>query len=99
MSAESKLQTRVVKYARARGLMVKRNVMGPGAEVGWPDVEVFGPGGRVVLIEFKAPGKEPRMNQWYRIRRLRDLGHEVHVCEEYEAAKEIIDAINQPLPH
>ena len=91
MSAESKLQTRAVGYARSLGLLVKRNYQGPGAESGWPDVELFAPGGRVVLIEFKAPGKEPRKLQRYRIQRLRDLGHSVHVCDDFDHAKEIIE--------
>jgi hypothetical protein len=92
MSAEGRLQIKAVRYARHHGLMAKRNYMGPGAETGWPDVEFFAPGGRVIFFEFKAPGKKLRKRQVYIGRRLREIGHEVHTCDDFNAFKEIIDA-------
>lgn len=93
MSAEAKIQSAAVKYARSRGLLVKRNYMGPGAEVGWPDVEFYGPRARMLMIEFKAPGSMLRPMQEYRIKELRRLGHWVEVCDTYEAAKAMIDSL------
>jgi hypothetical protein len=93
MSEESKLQAQIVNYAKKRGLLVKRNYQAPGAERGWPDIEIFGPGGVVVLIEMKAPGKKASKIQEYRISRLRDLGHYAYVCDSFVFGKEIIDVI------
>ena len=93
MSEESKLQAKLIKYAKKRGLLVKRNYQAPGAEVGWPDVEIFGPGGWMVLIEMKAPGKEASTIQQYRISQLRELGHYAYVCDSFVLGQEIIHAI------
>jgi hypothetical protein len=90
--AEAKLQARVIKYAKGLGFLAKRNYNGPGVEVGWPDTELFLPGGRVLLFEFKDTGKEARKIQAYRIGQLRALGHHVFVCDNYSDAKAIIDA-------
>ncbi len=91
MSKESKIQTRIIEYARSLGFAAKRNYMGPGAETGWPDVEIFVPYGKVVFIEFKSPGKKPRKIQEYRIEKLRQLGFRVLICDDYDEARDIID--------
>lgn len=41
----------------------------------------FAKDGRVVLIEFKSPGKKPNATQKREIQRLRDAGVEVHVVD------------------
>ncbi len=92
MSAENDIQSAAVLYAKKRGLVVRRNYMGPGAETGWPDVEVFFPMGRVLFMEFKVPGAELRKRQEYIISLLRNLDHTVHVCDSLEDAKQLIDA-------
>lgn len=89
--AESSYQTDAVNYARSLGYMAKRNYMGPGCEVGWPDVEIFMPIAFVLLIEFKSPGKEPRKIQSYRAHQLRKMGFTVETCYSLEEAKEAID--------
>lgn len=91
--AEAGYQTDTVNYARSRGYMAKRNYMAPGCEVGWPDVEIFLPKGRVVLIEFKSPGKAPRKIQAHRAHSLRKLGHHVATCYSLDEAKNIIDSL------
>lgn len=93
MSAESKIQNKAIAYAKMNRLLVKRNYMGPGAEVGWPDTEIFGPGARTLFIEFKAPGGELRKVQEYKIACLRALGHWVAVCDSFEEAKAAIDSL------
>lgn len=86
-------QTKTVNYARSLGYMAKRNYMGPGCEVGWPDVEIFLPNAVTLLIEFKRVGKEPSKIQDYRIGKLIQLGHRVvRRCHTFEEAKGIIDA-------
>lgn len=91
MSAESKLQGAVIAYAKRKGYMVKRNYMGPGAETGWPDVEFFSPCGSMFFIEFKAPDGELSTRQRFIIGRLRARNHVVHVCDDFEDAKDIVD--------
>ena len=66
--------------------------MGRGATAGWPDTEIFCPGGHVLLIEFKAPGGTVSKLQAWRIKRLRELGHNVVVCDDVTEAKRHIDA-------
>lgn len=91
MSREAGYQTKTVNYARLQGYMAKRNYMGPGCEVGWPDVEIFMKRGRVLMIEFKVPGAEPKKIQAYRAIELRKLGFRVVTCFSFEEAKKEID--------
>lgn len=90
---EAGFQTDTVNYARKRGYMAHRNYFGPGCEVGWPDVEIFLPEGKMLLIEFKVLGKEPRKIQAHRIGQLRRLGHLVATVYSFEEAKQVIDGI------
>lgn len=48
---------------------------------GAPDDWFFGFDGRLIIIEFKAPGKAPEDHQWREIRKLRNRGFEVHVID------------------
>jgi hypothetical protein len=89
--SEASIQTRAVNYARRRGIMAKRNYMGPGAETGWPDVEFFTDRGGMFFIEFKRPGGKLRRRQAYITGKLMSLGHAVFVCDDYEQSKRIID--------
>lgn len=97
MALEGKAQQKTIRYAKAIGLKVKRNYMGPGAEVGWPDLEIFYPQGRILLIEMKAPGKKPKKIQEHRAKELRELGHTVVSCDTFIQAKDEIDAFGQRL--
>ena len=91
MSREAGYQTKTVNYARQQGYMAKRNYMGPGCEVGWPDVEIFMNRGRVLLIEFKVLGKDLKRIQSYRATELRKMGFRVVTCFSFEEAKKEID--------
>ncbi len=42
--------------------------------------------GRIVLIEMKKPGEQPRPTQEREINRFRAAGAEVHVCDNYISA-------------
>ena len=46
-----------------------------------PDRICVLPGGRIVFVELKAPGKKPTAGQAREHQRLRDLGQEVVVCD------------------
>ena len=59
---------------------------------GAPDDFFFGPGGRLIIIEFKAPGKEPEQHQWREIKLLRNLGFAVYVVDNEEYGALIFDA-------
>lgn len=88
---EAAEQKKTIDYARSRGFMAKRNYMGPGCEVGWPDVEIFMPIAHILLLEFKVPGEEPKKIQSYRAQQLRKLGFDVETVYSHEEAKRIID--------
>ena len=52
----------------------------PGND-GVPDRIVIFPGGKVVFVELKAPGKEPGPLQLMQHKRLRDMGADVRVID------------------
>ncbi len=88
---EKDVRKATIKHAKRRGIMNIRLSFGPGAYVGWPDDIFLIPGGKPLLIEFKAPGKEPTARQQLRIDMLLDLGYDVWVCDGIEAGKDILN--------
>ena len=71
------VQDPVNRWADARGILrVTLNLMG---NRGWPDNVYWINGGKPLLIEYKAPGEEPRKLQKYVHKRLRELHYEVEV--------------------
>lgn len=68
----------VCEFARGNGWLV-RKVSCIGRR-GFPD-RFFAKGGRVVLVEFKAPGKTPGAQQSREHRRLRKAGVEFYVID------------------
>lgn len=76
------------RSARA-GKQAKRDGMRPG----WPDLLIYGPGGRHMLMEVKRPGWRPSDlsdNQRATHARLRELGHTVHVVASIDDALTIV---------
>jgi|HigsolmetaGSP12D_1036236.scaffolds.fasta_scaffold00074_43 hypothetical protein len=57
---------------------------------GVPDRIVFLPGGRVVFVELKAPGKKPTALQLHQHKRLRDLGQLVAVVDSREKVDSLL---------
>jgi hypothetical protein len=55
-----------------------------------PDRIVLLPGGRIVFVELKAPGKKPTAGQLREHKRLRDLGFQVDVIDTKEGVDEWI---------
>lgn len=91
MTPEGKIQSKAIAYAKSRGMKIRRNHMGPGAETGWPDVEFLPGQGCVFFIEFKAPGESPTARQQLVMAELIESGYDVHVCWSFEDARQIID--------
>lgn len=89
---ERDIQSRTIKYAKSCGFMVKRNVMYPGAETGWPDAEFFTPTEGMFFIEFKATGRKPTRKQQHMIGKLRALGYHVYVVDNVTLGKQVIDS-------
>ena len=85
MAAEQRLRIRSIKYAKSRGVGHIRMSFRPGVASGWPDDLFLIPGGRPLLVEFKAPGKQPTALQEHRISELRGLGYDVRVCDGFSA--------------
>ncbi|NFA43989.1 VRR-NUC domain-containing protein [Clostridium botulinum] len=56
----------------------------PVGVVGVPDRMVLLPGGKVIFVELKAPGKKARKLQEYRANQLRDLGFQVECLDTVE---------------
>ena len=67
---------------------------------GWPDRLFLIPGGRPLLIEFKAPGEEPRPDQESCIKILKLLGYDVEVHDDERTAllaiRKALDAARLP---
>jgi len=56
----------------------------------WPDRMILLGHGYIFYIEFKVPDENPRKAQWYRIRKLRERGYHVYVCDNLIEAKRIL---------
>ena len=76
---ESYIEKHVVKAAEAAGFMQRK--ISYVNRRGAPDRFFFGPGGRLILVEFKKGGEKPEPHQEREIARLRNLGFEVHVID------------------
>ena len=64
-----------------KGDLAKRN---------WPDRFIFLPGGKMVIVEFKRPGEEPRPAQEALHRQLADIGFEVHVIDRVSQFRQLL---------
>lgn len=60
---------------------------------GVPDRMVCLPGGRVVFVELKAPGKVPRPMQIHQIGILREFGFRVEIVDSRESADDFIASL------
>ena len=95
MAEESKLEKKLREYAEGKGCMFLKFVS-PGRK-GVPDRIVFGPNGRVVLLELKARTGSLSPAQTQMIIALRDLDHAVAVVQSLEQGKSIIDTLTRGL--
>lgn len=82
MIRERDIERKVCDLAKAAGWLAYKFTS--PAQRGIPD-RIFIRQGRIVFIEFKAPGAMPTKLQWRMIERLRGHGCEVHVCDSIES--------------
>ena len=87
---ESRVVSETKKAAKAAGFE-HRKVKYENRN-GAPDSWFFAHGGRLIIIEFKAPGKEPEEHQMREIKKLCDMGFTVFVVDNVEFGKAIFDA-------
>lgn len=76
-------ESRIEKYLKKQveKLGGKAYKWNPTGVIGVPDRMVLLPGGKVVFVELKAPGKKLRKMQEYRAKQLSDLGFQVECLD------------------
>ena len=93
---ESKLQGKIVKWAKEWGRPIQSNRQTKGARSlltpGWPDITMILPVNRVLFIELK--GKGGRLSEEQKQMKLQfmALGHEIHEVRSYKRFLEIVNA-------
>ena len=88
---ESIVEKKFTAEVKKRGGLALKFVS-PGLN-GVPDRLVLFPGGRMALVELKAPGKTMRPLQQYRARQLTALGFRVYTVDCKERIGGILDEI------
>ena len=88
---ESKLQSRIMNHCRQNGWKVFHDRSRGKNEPGWPDLFIFLPEGRTVLVELKAGNKKLRKEQKDLRRVLTWLGHTVHVVRAFKTFLRIVE--------
>ena len=87
---ESEIESKVCHYARQRYNILGYKFTSPNRR-SVPDRLFLGPGGIHFFIEFKRLGGKPTKSQKREIDRLRGFGHHVHICDDVDRGKAIID--------
>ena|ERR1039458_7248449 len=86
--SEHGVESKVVKYARSKGvLVVKQTHAGARSH---PDRAFYFAGGRLLQIEFKAPGAKPTTLQAVTIKKLIGLGFTVLIIDTVEDGYSVI---------
>ncbi len=93
---ESKIEKTVSDYARKKGWLVYK-FCAPGNRA-VPD-KIFMRNGEMFFIEFKAPGKKPTTLQEVVGNRIKGECFEVHVVDNIEDGKTIIDEHSEVWSH
>lgn len=78
------------KVKQCGGKAVK--FVSPGMN-GMPDRLILIPGGRVVFVEVKAPGKKPTPLQEKRAQELREMGFSVYMVDSVEAVQQVVEEV------
>lgn len=84
---ERDIEGKLAKAVKRKGGMCPKLVC-PGFD-GMPDRLVLLPGGKVIFVEVKAPGRKPRPLQVKRHTQLRSLGFPVYVIDDPGQISEI----------
>lgn len=85
MTLERDVEKALVKRVKELGGMCEK-FTSPGRR-SVPDRLITIPGGRIIFVELKAPGKEPTENQYKDHARRRELGCDVRVIDNLEDAR------------
>jgi hypothetical protein len=85
---ESTIEKAVCAYAKLKGCIVMK--LAGQNQRGQPD-RLFVLGGRVLFVEFKAPGKHPTALQLRWLVNLNDQGMAVAWCDDIAKGKKLID--------
>ena len=84
---ESTLESWAVKYARSRGVVVAKLTQLDGV----PDRIFFVPGGKPLIVEFKARGEKPgELQQWY-LKKLKEDGYRAVFVDTWEKFLELME--------
>lgn len=84
---ESDVERHVCGYARTKGW--KNIKLG---QQGWPDRLFYASGGRIMFVEFKRPGGEPRPLQMHRLAELATCDFDTYVIDTKEEGEALFNA-------
>jgi hypothetical protein len=87
---EARLQARCLKWCKEHGYPVFHDRSRRKNSAGWPDLFVFKPEGKVILVELKASGGKLRKEQRELKLQLNWLGHTVHVVRSFRRFLEVV---------
>ena len=89
---EGKIQDAVLRYAKSRDLLYKKNEVGRYfVSSGWPDVTFYPGKGKIFFIEFKAPGGKLTPLQEHTRKEIEVMGYKYYVIDDVVQGKKIID--------
>ena len=92
---ESTIEQAVCAYAKIKGCLTLK--LSGQNQKGQPD-RMFLRDGRVMFIEFKAPGKRPTALQARWLERLADQDFYAAFCDDIDVGKSFIDLLTTPWP-
>jgi len=88
---EKQIETRLrIRVKEIGGKALK--FVSPGYN-GVPDRLVFMPGGRIYLVELKAPGKKPTQLQIKRKEEFERMGFKYYIIDSYEGVEKFIKEV------
>jgi hypothetical protein len=87
---EKVIEDDVCKYARKKYDALALKFTSPRRK-NVPDRIFLFPAGIIVFIEFKATGKLPNEGQIKEMGRLKDRGFKIHVCDDIDQGREMVD--------
>jgi hypothetical protein len=88
---ESQVEAKIVAYARSKGCLVYK--FSSPARRGVPDRIIIAPGGKVLFLEIKRPGKHPTELQMREMRLLREQGCNADWVSNAEDGKRWVDGL------
>ena len=86
---ESDLQNRILNWCRQKGYPVWHDWSRNTNQAGWPDLTIYMPEGKILLIELKSGNKKLRKEQQELRKMLAWLNHNVHVVRSFKHFMEI----------